>query len=41
MKEIWSMMRAGEVVAGSFVVSASPSAVEIVGYSGADFVVID
>lgn len=41
MKDILALMRAGEVVVGTFVVSASPSAVEIVGYSGADFVVID
>jgi 4-hydroxy-2-oxoheptanedioate aldolase len=41
MKNITATMRTGEVVVGSFVVSASPSAVEIVGYSGADFVVID
>ncbi len=41
MKDIMALMRAGEVVVGTFVVSASPSAVEIVGYSDADFVVID
>jgi 4-hydroxy-2-oxoheptanedioate aldolase len=41
MKPIMSMMAAGEVVVGSFVVSGSPAAVEIVGYSGADFVVVD
>jgi 4-hydroxy-2-oxoheptanedioate aldolase len=41
MKDLWALMRAGEVVVGTFVVSASPSAVEIVGYSDADFVVID
>lgn len=41
MKDLMSLMRAGQVVVGPFVVSASPSAVEIVGYSGADFVIID
>jgi len=34
-------MRAGEVLIGHFVISASPAMVELVGYTGADFVGID
>ncbi|CAB4866856.1 unannotated protein [freshwater metagenome] len=41
MKDIWAEMEAGQPIVGSFVVSASPAAVEIVGHAGWDFVIVD
>lgn len=41
MKDIMSAMRAGEVVLGPFSVTGSATMVETIGYSGADFVIID
>ena len=41
MKDLMSAMRSGQVVIGPFCVSSSPAVVEVIGYSGADFVIID
>jgi 2-keto-3-deoxy-L-rhamnonate aldolase RhmA len=41
MKDVFTMMERGEPVFGHFCVSASPAMVEVIGYSGADFVGVD
>lgn len=41
MRDLWAVMDAGEVVVGHWVASASPTIVEVLGHTGADFVAID
>jgi 2-keto-3-deoxy-L-rhamnonate aldolase RhmA len=41
MKDVFRLMREGQVMVGHFSVTACPALVECIGYSGADFVGID